>query len=149
MSIIKYSIPTSSYGAFPTLLGSNVFADFFSNGQDLDVLRRKSTQGYPVADIFTDDKQNTILQLALAGLNKEDIKIEVCNSKQSITISHHSKEEGVEGQRRIARRSFEKTYVNPEGNLDLELSTAKFENGLLTVTIPRSTWAKSLTIKID
>jgi len=52
-------------------------------------------------------------------------------------------------QRRIARRSFQKTFVNYDSNLDLTASTADFHNGLLSVTIPRKETAQPVIIEIN
>ena len=52
------------------------------------------------------------------------------------------------GTRRIARRSFSKTYVNYDSNLDLTQLEATFEDGLLTITIPVKPEIKPLQIDI-
>ena len=149
LSVIRRPGPisTSSY-SYPSLMGRNVLDDFFDNFfQDFGALQRKTTQGYPVADIFTNEEGNTVLEFALAGFEKNDLNIEVNAEKQSITVS--SKTLGdVESGRRIARRSFTKTYVNYDNNLDLSQSTARYENGLLTIEVPRREETPSLNIEI-
>ena len=50
--------------------------------------------------------------------------------------------------RRIARRSFEKTFVNYDDNLSLDQATAVFENGLLTVTVPQRAEVKPISVNI-
>lgn len=146
MSII--TVPTSSYRTFPSLLGSKDFFDLLSNSPAFDMLQRKATQGYPVADIFVDDAGSTIMEFALAGFSKEDLNIEVNPEKQTITVSSQTKEAEGDAHRRIARRAFTKTYVNYNSNLDLARTSAKFENGLLAVTIPVRPESKSLNVTI-
>jgi HSP20 family molecular chaperone IbpA len=51
--------------------------------------------------------------------------------------------------RRIARRSFQKTFVNYDNNLDLSAVTASFENGLLKVVVPTRPETKPLEVKIN
>jgi len=149
LSVIRRpgTISTSSY-RYPSLMGRSVFDDFFDNFfQDFGALQRKTVQGYPVADIFANDDGSTVLEFALAGFEKDDLNIDVNSEKQSITVSSIAETTGENG-RRIARRSFSKTYVNYDNNLDLSASTAKYENGLLTITVPRREETPSLNIEI-
>jgi len=134
----------------PGLLGRTVFDDifdgFFSNPHDH---LRRSTQGYPVADIFRDEHGNTILEFALAGFAKEDLTIEVKPEKRSISVSATSEGDTADtAHRRIARRAFTKTFVNYDDNLDLSLTDAEFENGLLVITIPQRPELKPQSIDI-
>ena len=134
----------------PGLLGRGVFDDVFDNFiNDFPQHIKRSTQGYPVADIYTADDGSTVMEFALAGFSKEDLNIEVKPEKRSITVSASTgvDEESVNG-RRIARRNFQKTYINYDDNLDLSNLSAAFENGLLTVTVPKRPEVQPLTIDI-
>ena len=91
----------------PSLLGRSIFDELFG---DFPSLARKSTQGYPVADIFSNEDGSTTLEFALAGFGKEDLTIEVQPEKSSITVRAEATTEG-DTNRRIARRSFQKTFV--------------------------------------
>ena len=131
-----------------TLLGRGVFDDFFDNFfQDFGTLQRKTVQGYPVADIFTNDEGNTVLEFALAGFDKNDLSVDVKPERQTITVSAAA-ENGEDNSRRIARRSFTKTYVNYDSNLDLANTAAAYENGLLTIEIPRRADVQPVSIEI-
>ena len=66
----------------------------------------------------------------------------------SITVSANPDGQNEETQRRIARRSFQKTFVNYDSNLDLLASTAEFHNGLLSVTVPRKATSQPVIIDI-
>jgi len=134
----------------PGLLGNSVFDDIFTNILDFPTLIHQSTQGYPVADIYRGDGGETIMEFALAGFVKEDLSVEVQPEKKSITIrADMEKTNGDENIRRIARRSFDKTYVNYDNNLDLSAVNAEFQNGLLRVVVPTRPEAKPLTVKIS
>jgi len=134
----------------PGLLGNSVFDDIFNNVLDFPTLVHQSTQGYPVADIYRGDDGETVMEFALAGFTKEDLSIEVKPEKKSITIrADMEKATSDENTRRIARRSFNKTYVNYDNNLDLSAVNAEFENGLLRVVVPTRPEVKPLTIKIS
>jgi len=129
----------------PSLLGRSIFDELFG---DFQSLARKSTSGYPVADIFSNEDGSTTMEFALAGFSKEDLSIEVQPDKSSLTVRAEAGGEG-DSSRRIARRSFQKTFVNYDSNLDLGSSSADFHNGLLTVTIPRKATVQPLVITID
>ncbi len=129
----------------PSLLGRSIFDELFG---DFQQLTRRSTQGYPVADIFSNEDGSTTLEFALAGFSKEDLSIEIQPEKSSLTVRAEATSEG-DTQRRIARRSFQKTFVNYDSNLDLTASTADFHNGLLSVTIPRKAEVQPVIIDIN
>ena len=133
----------------PSLLGRGVFDDVFDTFiSDFPQHIKRSTQGYPVADIYTAKDGSTIMEFALAGFSKEDLNIEVKPEKRSITVSASTGTEDVDNNRRIARRNFQKTYINYDDNLDLGNLTATFENGLLTVNVPKRPEVKPLSIEI-
>jgi HSP20 family molecular chaperone IbpA len=90
-----------------------------------------------------------VLEFALAGFSREDLKIEVKPEKNSITVSAEGdQEEDQTSRRRIAKRNFTKTYVNYDNNLDLSAISAEFENGLLRIVIPTRPEASAITVKI-
>ena len=134
--------------AFPGLLGRSVFDDIFDNFfTDVPTYVQKSTQGYPVADIYSDVDGNTVMEFALAGFTREQLTVEVKPEKRSLTVSATS-ESGDDNSRRIARRSFNKTYVNYDDNLDLTNACATFENGLLSIKVPKRPEVQPVAIDI-
>ena len=133
----------------PSLLGRGVFDDIFDSMLDFPALMHRTTQGYPVTDMYREENGDTIMEFALAGFSREDLKIEIKPEKNSITVSaNHSVSPDTPSGKRIARRSFTKTYVNYDNNLDLNTATAEFENGLLRLVVPVKPEAKPLTIDI-
>ena len=134
----------------PGLLGRSVFDDVFDNFfNDFPQHLKRSTQGYPVADIYTAEDGSTVMEFALAGFNRDDLSIEVTPEKRSITISANAVTDAEDvSNRRIARRNFQKTFINYDDNLDLLNVSAAFENGLLTVSVPKRPEAEARTVKI-
>jgi HSP20 family protein len=136
----------------PSLLGHTVFEDIFSHVlNDFPQLIQKSTHGYPVSDIYQNEKGDTVMEFALAGFSKKDLSIDIKPEKRSITVRAKSKSssgEEEDSSRRIARRSFEKTYVNIDNNLDLSAVSAEFENGLLYINVPVRPEAEPVSVKI-
>jgi len=122
----------------PALMGrtslDQLFEAFFTNPMpQID----KTTQGYPLTDIYKDEDGNQIIEMALAGFTKDDISIQ-CGPNKTLIISSE-RLDGVESDhvsRRIARRRFKKSFVDYYNQLDFGKSTATFENGLLRVQIP-------------
>ena len=90
------------------------------------------------------------MEFALAGFTKDEISVEIHPDKNSITVRASTAEDHGEntGKRRIARRSFQKTYVNYDANLDLSGVQAEFTNGLLQVTVPPRAELQPISIDI-
>lgn len=136
---------------FPSIMGQSVLDSIFEqlivrspdwSGE----VTKKSTEGYPLTDIYKDEENNQVIEVALAGFSREDLKVEVRDNY--ITIECESISKGDTTSRRIARRSFSKSFVDYENQLDLNKSAASFENGLLRVTIPPTEEAKPTVISI-
>jgi HSP20 family protein len=137
--------------ARPGLLGHNIIDTFFNdfmNPEYFQTSLNKTVSGYPVADIYHNDDGSTVLEFALAGFSKDDLQIDVQPEKRTITVSANSNTSEDRSTRRIARRSFEKTYVNYDDNLDLTQAEATYENGLLTVTVPKRPETEPMRIAI-
>ena len=135
----------SVYNRRPSLLGRNVWEELFNNVFNDPSLVRRSTEGYPVTDIYRDQEGNSVIECALAGFSKDQLAIEVKDGRITIT-ANSGEEEG--DNRRIARRAFTRTYVDHSGKLDLANSEASFENGLLRITVPQVSEAQARVITI-
>jgi HSP20 family protein len=139
--------------ARPSLLGNSVFDSFFNDFFADDAFPThltKTTSGYPVADIYQGEDGSTILEFALAGFGRSELTVDVKPDRRSITVSAESSDMNEDvHSRRIARRAFTKTYVNYDDNLDLSQAEARFENGLLTVTVPRMPETQAVSIEIQ
>ena len=139
---------TRRNATFPGLLGRTVMDDIFDNFfTDVPTYVQKSTQGYPVADIYSDAEGNTVMEFALAGFSREELTVEVKPEKRTLTVAAIT-DTGENNGRRIARRSFNKTYVNYDDNLDLAQAEASFENGLLSIVVPKRPEAQPVSIDI-
>ena len=126
----------------------NQMLGFDRTFERMALLLAKDDVKYPPHNIIkvTDDKFN--IELALAGFTKEQLNIEV--KDRGITIHAEAGEnDGESTSRRIARRSFSKTFYDYSNKLDLERITAKFENGLLVVKVPPVLEAKPQKIVIE
>ena len=134
----------------PSILGRSAFEQIFDQFfNDPGPMIKRSTDGYPLTDIYKDEDENQIIEMALAGFSKEDVLIEIKENTITITSVSKAKRDSIPGlARRIAKRSFSKTFVDYHNKLDLAKSTATFENGLLAITIPPVSEKAAITINI-
>jgi HSP20 family molecular chaperone IbpA len=130
----------------PSLLGRSVFDDIFLYRKDFNRLLKRTTEGYPVSDIYDDEHGCTVMEFALAGFTKDELSIEIKPEDRTITVSASSKSNG--DNRRIARRSFQKTYVNYDNHLDLARAEADYKDGLLTIILPTRESAEAIKVNI-
>jgi HSP20 family protein len=91
-----------------------------------------------------------VLRADLPGLAPEDVSIELENRVLSVSGERRAEElsEGA-GYRRVERAtgSFRRTLTLPAG-VDAEAITAAFDNGVLTVTVPKPVAAKPHRVEI-
>jgi len=138
---------TNAMIKMPSIVGRHTFDQFFD--QILDdpfSVVKKEAGGYPLTDLYTDESENQIIEMALAGFAFEELNIEVKDN--SITISCQA-DTPAGDPRRIARRAFRRSFVDYDQKLNMVEADATFENGLLQVVIPRVEETKPTTIEIQ
>ena len=100
-----------------------------------------------------DLKNEIAIEAEIAGLGKEDVSVEYEDGL--LTITGNKKDE-VEEQgvkyiyRELKRSSFRRSFQIDETNLEVENISAKFDNGILNVSIPKKEVAapKAKKVKI-
>ena len=95
---------------------------------------------YPRTDI-QDTKDKIVLKFDLAGVDKKNIKLSIDDNK-ILTIKGEKKESKNEQAKDFVKKeifygAFQKSIQLPE-NIDESKLTTKFENGILTVTVPKT-----------
>ena len=134
----------------PALLGRTTFDQIFDQFfNDPLPMIKSSTGGYPLTDIYTDNEGNQIIEMALAGFSKEDLVIEAKQNTIEIKCDKSAIESGPQSHRRIARRAFNRRFVDYHNQLDFTKTTATFENGMLNIQIPPREEQKTLTVEIQ
>ena len=96
--------------------------------------------GWPQIDIDETDKEVRITA-ELPGLEEKDVSLEIANG--ILSISGEKKIESADKDRRFSERyygRFERRI--PVDDVDAEKVAASFQNGVLTVTLPKSPAAK-------
>ncbi len=136
------------------------FGELMSLRQAMDRLFEESfvrpdrwvgVEGGPVALDVTTDKNELVVHAALPGVKPEDVDITV--EAGTLTISGEFREESrTEDARQllteIRRGSFRRALSLPSG-LEADKATATFENGILTLRIPRAEAVKPRQIRIS
>jgi molecular chaperone IbpA len=101
----------------------------------LERISNESQSGYPPYNIFKDGLKFKI-EIALAGIDKKDVDIELCDGV--LTIKHDGPKEDNSAKealhKGIAKRAFKLKFTLAE---DLEVLGAAIKNGLLTVNLER------------
>jgi len=114
------------------------------------MLQRFSDQSWaPVMDIVESEKDFTV-KVELPGIKKEDIKINIENN--TLSIEGERKTESEEKKKTFHRieRSYGQFYraVSLPKHVDDAKIKAEFNDGLLTITLPKAETAKTKAIEI-
>jgi HSP20 family protein len=100
-------------------------------------------------DVSTSADELTV-QTALPGITPEDVDVTVENGTLTIRAETRSERKDGEGDylvQEIRRGTFTRSIALPNG-LEPDKATASFENGLLTLRIPRAEQVKPRQIRI-
>ena len=103
---------------------------------------------YPVYNVIRKDEDNYIVEIAVTGFSKDQVKVSVKDQNLIIEASSEKEESNQFIHKGIANRSFTRTFGLSEY---MEVTDAKMENGLLSIfverIVPEEKKPKSITIK--
>jgi HSP20 family protein len=125
----------------------------FNHGSLLDELDRLFEAGFPAfreqarfgafpVDVYQ-DKEAVTVRAELPGFRKEDLQVNVADDVLTISSRVTTGDE-----KETPGTSIERAVALPE-NLDYRKIAAAYENGVLTVTLPRRAEAKPASIAIE
>ena len=125
---------------------------FPSVAKEMGLNQPFSSQGYPKINIAETDKQYEITA-ELAGMAQKDISVELDSETNVLTISGKKteKEEKSEEKRYLIRELKQSSFsrsIKMGDNCDKNSCNAKFENGVLTITIDKKVEDKPKNTKI-
>ena len=128
----KAMLPTITRRSFSPLL-SNLFDDDF-----FPVLSSRSST-MPAVNIKENDKNYT-LELAVPGIDKKDLKIDL--NEDMLTIASETKNESEENKNGYKRKEFSyssfcRSFQIP-GNVHKDKIEASYKDGILSVTLPKT-----------
>ena len=135
---------------FQTLRRLNsVLDEAFSNWPFQQESGSITSSWYPACDVF-EDKEAVKIVAELPGVKAEDVKLSLENNL--LTIRGEKKQEAEERSERVHRYersygSFERAFVLPS-TVDAEKISAKYENGVLTVVVPKVERARPREIPV-
>jgi len=129
----------------------SIFNDPFFLGFNDQFVRwennKKVTSTFPPYNVKKVDEDNFLVELAVAGYDREDLDVTVDKDTLIIKSNRDNEEEGDFLHKGIAGRNFTQTFTLGEY---MVVKSASLDNGLLTVKIEREVpeEAKPKTIKI-
>lgn len=113
--------------------------DFFSHVNESNTL--------PAVNIH-EKEDKFILELAAPGMSKEDFMLEVNNNNLTITAQRKSQSErndktGNYTLKEFNYQHFSRSFKLPESKIVLDKISAKYDNGILNIDIPKQVKALS------
>ena len=135
MRIVRYSYPTRSPW---TGLESEI--DRLFSSALTDFVGTSAPERFPV-DLF-EDKDNAYVRADLPGVNRDDINVEVVDGYLTIEAARKNKDGEQEESFRFSRSITLPETVRAEG------VAAAYENGVLTVTMPKRDEAKPRKVSV-
>ena len=104
--------------------------------------------GFPPYNIRKEGDYNFVIELALAGLSKDDLEIEIADQTLTIRSIDKKEDEGELLHRGISFRQFTRTWTLAE---NVVVNEAKMENGMLVVrlehVVPEEKKPRKISIK--
>ena len=139
MSIIRRN------GMLPTM--SSLFDDFFAtDGRNWGLNNYSSTNTTLPAVNIKETAEAFEVQMAAPGMTKDDFRIELDGTQLTISSEKQSRDEEKDGDRYTRRefsyQSFQRVFQLPKEVVDAENIQARYENGVLQLTIPKREEAK-------
>ena len=149
MSIIRYRTPElATWSPFNRL---SSLRDLLDSAFQLASSAPESTSGWlPALDVFEDDDKVTV-QVELAGMRKEDFDISLQDDMLTISGERKSESEKREGESFRSERFFGRfsRSITLPSPVKAEEVKAAYEDGVLTVTLPKAEEAKPKKIQVN
>jgi len=138
-------LPTITTRSFRPFYMPSIFDDDF-----FPVVSNRASS-MPAVNIREDDK-NYVLDLAIPGIEKKDLKIDM--DDDVLTISSETKSESEDSSNGYKRKEFSyssfcRSFYVPE-NVNRDKIAASYRDGILSVSLPKEKEGKNkITKKID
>jgi HSP20 family protein len=138
-------LPTITKRSFSPFYMPDIF------GEELFNFFPKNTSSLPAVNIREDEK-NYRLDLAVPGIDKKDLKIDM--KEDVLTISTESRNESEESKNGFRRKefsysAFSRSFYVPE-NVNRDKIDANYKDGILSISLPKQEEEKTrITRKIE
>jgi HSP20 family protein len=137
MAIVKRN---EDYPVWPSM-----FNDLWKDWMDFTSRHFSSTNTTLPSVNIKEDKEGYEVELAAPGFDKSDFKIELNNDVLTISSDKKVENETKEGEqftrKEFSYQSFSRSFTLPN-TVDSEKISAKYENGILKLCIPKKEEAK-------
>lgn len=106
-----------------------------------------SNSGSSIPAVNIRESQDSFeVEMAVPGMSKKDFRIELDNNLLTISSERKSENEHKEGERYTKRefsyQSFQRSFTLPKDVVDADKIKAKYEDGMLRLSIPKKEEAK-------
>ncbi len=139
MSLIKRN--RDSFPTFPALVDDFFGRELFNWGNS-----NFSSTGTSVPSVNIRENADAFeVEVAAPGMQKSDFRIRLDGNTLTISSSkEHNEErkEGIYSRREFSYQSFQRSLLLPKDVVDEDGISARYENGLLELTIPKKEEAK-------
>lgn len=145
-TVLSASLITTALSASPLYLDPNFENDFDKIDRYFNAVMHShfgnnsyDTATYPKLNIFN-EKDAYILKFNVAGIPKENIKLSI-NNENVLTLEGEQKVEKKDEEKSLVRQEmfygkFKRILQLPK-NINQDKLSTKYENGILTLTIPK------------
>ena len=124
----------SLFDHFNTLTPYTVGYDRIFDNLARYVDNNATSTGFPPYNIRKDGENNYVIEMALAGVGKKDIEVEVADGTLSIRSVKENVDDDSNLYRGIAYRNFERKFTIAD---DVMVNDAKLEDGMLNIALER------------
>lgn len=136
MKLIRYEYPT-----LPTVRDfDRMFSEVWGNFPRFGNLFAEPAASRVNTDLFEDDA-NVYARFELPGFKKDELDVQLENSVLTVSVERKGKKEDEESL------SFSRSVTVPDG-VEADKVGAKYEDGVLTVTLPKTPARKPKMIEI-
>lgn len=144
MTLVRYTYPNvrpfTSFARSPWTGLENEIDRLFQSSLG-DVAGTSSARRVPV-DLY-EDKDNTYVRAELPGVNRADINIELVDGYLTLATTRKTKTADREESVSLSR-----SVSVPDAAVQADKITAAYENGVLTVTLPKREEAKPRKVTV-
>jgi HSP20 family protein len=144
MTLMKRTNP--EFPSIPSIL-DNLWSRDWMDWSNLNFSNTNTT--LPAVNVLENDNEY-VIELAAPGMKKEDFKINL--DENVLTISSEWKEQKEEKKGQYSRRefsyqSFQRSFTLPEYRVEREKVAAKYNDGILTIVIPKREEARPKPVR--
>ena len=131
---------------------SDLMDEMFKNFMSRPMRFLEDETGIQMRSDLSEDDKNFVIKSEIPGVKKEDIHISIDGNRVSISAETKRESEEKEGTKVVrSERYYGKVFrsMTLDSDVDQDQADAKYEDGVLTLTLPKKAGsaAKQLTVK--